>query len=138
VRIRAYFAVIGAESTVRKFGQMTSRERIVIKELGGKRPLAEQAREPSLWTWRTERVALDPEDLEKELERFASSLVELEGPLGASRPDPIETVLTLIVHLDEKESPMSLSMSSRTVRELSSLKAAFDVDFVSVMDDGAL
>ena len=133
MRIRAYFAAYGNEESVRSvarsFGFASE-----VKELGIKRPAEHRLREPSRWIWRTERIVINVEDIEQDVEAFLLGLGDRPATWRAAIATGEERCLTLIVEADDAERAPGFALSSKTVAALAAFDASFDVDFVSVLE----
>lgn len=133
MRVQAYFGVYGNRDAIREVERTCGQFNFEVKELGSKRSAEQKASEPSRWLWRSIRSELDPYNVEADIEKLVGDITLLSADWRQAIARAEERALTLIVQLEENEVPSGLSLSCNTVCDLSSLGAAFDVDYVATM-----
>jgi len=134
MRVQAYFGVYGNKAAIEFIERASLQTQFVVKELGLKRSVEHKSREPSRWLWRTKRSSLDQHNIEAEVERLVGQVASFPAEWKQAIAQAEERSLTLIVQLDESDSPGGLVFSRDTIGKLSSLGAALDVDYVSAME----
>lgn len=132
MRIKLYFAVYGDESSIRALQRVNADAE--VKELGTKRSAESRAKEPSRWIWRTRRVSIAPAEMEAQVEGFVSNLARLSDEWLRAALKADERSLTMIAQVDAGDSMENISLSSTTLKNLATLNASFDVDYVSAME----
>lgn len=133
MRVQAYFGVYGNKAAIELIERVSRQTQFEVKELGLKRLVEHKSNEPSRWLWRTQRSNLDQDNIEAEVERLIGEVASFSAEWRQAIGQAEERCLTLIVQLNESESPNGLVFSRDTIDKLSSLEAALDVDYVSTM-----
>jgi hypothetical protein len=134
MRAQVYFGVYADRAAIESVKLLTPASvECEVKELGTKRSAEQKAQDPSHWLWRTKRRELDAMNIEADVETFLSSLQRLPPAWMQAVSKAEDRSLTLIVQLEDAEGPGGIALSANAIEALATMKAAFDVDYVSSM-----
>lgn len=127
MNIVAYIAVSGTEPAIEQFHATTG---------GGiKKSFRAAIDEGARSLWRTNRHALDPNDIERSIDNYLAASKSVIRQIQECRAQFAEAYLMLVVRYDDGESPRGFSLSPEAIRVLAELGAAFEIDVVTVLDE---
>jgi|SRR5579871_2797844 len=127
MRIRAYLRVVGLRDEIQRIG---------AAEIPRSKTLPLKAKTETgdvYWTWQTEAISLNLDDVDEGLYNLLSAYRSFFGVIRTGQPET-DIYLQMVSEYAEGEEPCGLAVSAKTIQLLSELGGALDNDCVYLLN----
>lgn len=133
MNISGYIKVAGEESPINYLKQHLDFEGVTVKHLIKVQKEFSITGTAAPWVWETASKEFSPQDLDSEMQQLLFLFSEKFLVIKSSIPDAIYIEMQLVVKYEDGDSPFGVSLSKETIKLLSDIDAALDVDSISYL-----
>lgn len=134
MNIHGYIKVSGEEAPINYIKQKLSIEGATTRHLIKVKKEFSITGTSAPWVWETAPKKLNPHGLDIEMQQllahFRDKLIRIKDLFI----DPIYIEMQLVVEYEKGDSPIGISLSKQTIKLLSEIEAALDIDSISYLD----
>lgn len=134
MNIHGYIKVSGGEAPINYIKQKLSIEGATARHLINVKKEFSITGTSAPWIWETAPKKLTPHGLDIEMQQLLVLFRDKFTKIKSLILDPIYIEMQLVVEYENGDSPIGISLSKQTIKLLSEIEAALDIDSISYLD----